>query len=60
MKPIEFHITRHGLNVKTKFARWFNYIVYDSKRYTEQLLPKWNNFSDFFYIMIKLNSMELA
>ena len=48
MKPIKFHISRHGLNVVGKFARWYHYTLFDSRRYTEDLTPKWNNLSDFF------------
>lgn len=48
MKPIKFRISRHGLNVIGKFARWYHYTLFDSRRYTEDLTPKWNNFSDFF------------
>lgn len=48
MKPIKFHISRHGLNVIGKFARWYDYTIFESRRYTEQLAPKWNNFDDFF------------
>ena len=48
MKPIKFNISRHGLHVVGRFARWYHYTLFDSRRFTEDLTPKWNNFTEFF------------
>jgi hypothetical protein len=60
MKPIEFLITRHGLNVIGKFARWYEYTIFESRRYTEQLIPKWNNFDVFFKLDIEIEKYGIG
>lgn len=60
MKPIKFHISRHGLNVVGKFARWYHYTLFDSRRYTEDLTPKWNNFDEYFKTDVKIEQYGIG